>query len=89
MTRLNSRLNSHLNSRQANMHANPDASQQYRADRKRRSRPLLALLAPLALSGMVAASPFVSSGVQADYPVRDIRLIVPWPAGGGADAISR
>ncbi|WP_240548576.1 tripartite tricarboxylate transporter substrate binding protein [Cobetia sp. 4B] len=93
MTRLNSRLNSHLNSplnsRQANVHANPDASQHSRADRKRRSRPLLALLAPLALSGMVAASPFVSSGVQADYPVRDIRLIVPWPAGGGADAISR
>ncbi|WP_323752512.1 tripartite tricarboxylate transporter substrate binding protein [Marinobacter sp.] len=25
----------------------------------------------------------------ADYPSRDIRLIVPWPAGGGADAISR
>lgn len=25
----------------------------------------------------------------ADFPTRDIRLIVPWPAGGGADAISR
>lgn len=24
-----------------------------------------------------------------DFPTRDIRLIVPWPAGGGADAISR
>ena len=82
-------LNSRLNSRQANVNASSNASQQSRADRKRRSRPLLALLAPLALSGMVAASPFVSSGVQADYPVRDIRLIVPWPAGGGADAISR
>ena len=82
-------LNSRLNSRQANVNASSNASQQSRAGRKRCSRPLLALLAPLALSGMVAASPFVSSGVQADYPVRDIRLIVPWPAGGGADAISR
>lgn len=26
---------------------------------------------------------------QADFPQRDIRMIVPWPAGGGADAISR
>lgn len=53
------------------------------------SRPLIALLAPLALSGLMFATPFVSTTVQADYPVRDIRLIVPWPAGGGADAISR
>lgn len=30
-----------------------------------------------------------STTVTADYPSRDIRLIVPWPAGGGADAISR
>lgn len=30
-----------------------------------------------------------ASAVAADYPTRDIRLIVPWPAGGGADAISR
>jgi tripartite-type tricarboxylate transporter receptor subunit TctC len=25
----------------------------------------------------------------ADFPSRDVRLIVPWPAGGGADGISR
>ncbi|PJE36269.1 tripartite tricarboxylate transporter substrate binding protein [Pseudooceanicola lipolyticus] len=30
-----------------------------------------------------------TSVAAADYPTRDIRLIVPWPAGGGADAISR
>ncbi|MEV8467493.1 tripartite tricarboxylate transporter substrate binding protein [Fluviibacterium sp. DFM31] len=30
-----------------------------------------------------------SSVAAADFPTRDIRLIVPWPAGGGADAISR
>ncbi len=30
-----------------------------------------------------------ASVAAADFPTRDIRLIVPWPAGGGADAISR
>lgn len=30
-----------------------------------------------------------TSVTAADFPSRDIRLIVPWPAGGGADAISR
>lgn len=30
-----------------------------------------------------------ASAAAADFPTRDIRLIVPWPAGGGADAISR
>lgn len=30
-----------------------------------------------------------ASAAAADFPTRDIRVIVPWPAGGGADAISR
>lgn len=30
-----------------------------------------------------------ASTAQADYPERDIRAIVPWGAGGGADAIVR
>lgn len=30
-----------------------------------------------------------TSVAAADFPTRDIRMIVPWPAGGGADAISR
>ncbi|TNJ48061.1 tripartite tricarboxylate transporter substrate binding protein [Phaeobacter sp. B1627] len=30
-----------------------------------------------------------ASVAAAEFPTRDIRLIVPWPAGGGADAISR
>ena len=30
-----------------------------------------------------------SSVIAADFPSRDIRLIVPWAAGGGADGISR
>ncbi|WP_413285797.1 Bug family tripartite tricarboxylate transporter substrate binding protein [Vibrio sp. MA40-2] len=37
------------------------------------------------LSGILLASS-VSAAV---FPTRDIRMIVPWPAGGGADAISR
>ena len=32
---------------------------------------------------------FAASAVAADFPSRDIRLIVPWPAGGGVDGISR
>lgn len=31
----------------------------------------------------------VSTASAATFPTRDIRMIVPWPAGGGADAISR
>lgn len=38
-----------------------------------------------AISGLLLAA----SIHAADYPSRDIKLIVPWPAGGGADAISR
>ncbi|ASJ73907.1 hypothetical protein IMCC3135_19140 [Granulosicoccus antarcticus IMCC3135] len=39
----------------------------------------------------LAAALLVSSisSFAADFPTRDIRFIVPWPAGGGADAISR
>ena len=32
---------------------------------------------------------FAASAVAADFPSRAIRLIVPWPAGGGVDGISR
>ncbi|AWI78494.1 MAG: tripartite tricarboxylate transporter substrate binding protein [Betaproteobacteria bacterium HGW-Betaproteobacteria-13] len=37
-------------------------------------------------AGLCALAASVSA---ADFPARDIRLIVPWPAGGGADGISR
>ncbi|WP_136247909.1 Bug family tripartite tricarboxylate transporter substrate binding protein [Halomonas borealis] len=43
-----------------------------------------ATLATTALAAVVAVPT-----AQADFPQRDIRMIVPWPAGGGADAISR
>ncbi|PLW76090.1 Bug family tripartite tricarboxylate transporter substrate binding protein [Cohaesibacter celericrescens] len=45
-----------------------------------RNKVVLAIGACL-ISASVAAA--------ADFPTRDIRLIVPWPAGGGADSISR
>jgi len=38
---------------------------------------------------VIGACLLASTAAAADYPSRDIRLIVPWPAGGGADAISR
>lgn len=47
---------------------------------KRLKNQLLCVIGACLLTSTVAA---------ADYPSRDIRLIVPWPAGGGADAISR
>jgi tripartite-type tricarboxylate transporter receptor subunit TctC len=43
-------------------------------------------------SGLVMAAGLcvlAASASAADFPSRDIRLIVPWPAGGGADGISR
>ncbi|MEO9655970.1 Bug family tripartite tricarboxylate transporter substrate binding protein [Marinomonas sp.] len=39
--------------------------------------------------GAVSACILSTSLIAADFPTKDIRLIVPWPAGGGADAISR
>jgi tripartite-type tricarboxylate transporter receptor subunit TctC len=40
------------------------------------------------LSATVAAAPAVARARE-DYPARAIRLIVPWPAGGGVDAFGR
>lgn len=37
----------------------------------------------------LGASLLASSAIAADFPQRDIRLIVPWAAGGGTDGISR
>jgi len=42
----------------------------------------------LTLAGVIALST-VTGAVQADYPERDIRVIVPWGAGGGTDGIVR
>lgn len=45
-------------------------------------KPILTLAGAIALSTIAGA-------VQADYPERDIRVIVPWGAGGGTDGIVR
>ncbi|SDO23140.1 Bug family tripartite tricarboxylate transporter substrate binding protein [Vreelandella arcis] len=44
--------------------------------------------AMLTLAGAVALSS-ISAAALADYPERDIRVIVPWGAGGGTDGIVR
>lgn len=47
------------------------------------------LLAMSLTSTVFASTLVVVPYAYADFPQRDIRMIVPWPAGGGADAISR
>lgn len=47
-------------------------------------KSMLRKLSTLAILMAVAGSTFA-----ADFPTRDIRYIVPWPAGGGVDGISR
>ncbi|MED5295604.1 MAG: tripartite tricarboxylate transporter substrate binding protein [Pseudomonadota bacterium] len=41
------------------------------------------------LASVLLAAAVAVPVAQADFPQRDVRMIVPWPAGGGADAISR
>jgi tripartite-type tricarboxylate transporter receptor subunit TctC len=38
---------------------------------------------------MLAASALPSVGRGEDYPSKPIRMIVPWPAGGTADVVTR
>jgi tripartite-type tricarboxylate transporter receptor subunit TctC len=42
----------------------------------------------LAAAGFAAAA-FVSANASAEYPDKPIRLVVPWPAGGGSDVVAR
>lgn len=41
------------------------------------------------LGGVSLLLAIAGAGIAADFPTRDIRYIVPWPAGGGVDGISR
>ena len=47
---------------------------------------ITAMVGALFISSAAAQSPTAKS---VDYPVRPIRLVVPWPAGGGADVVGR
>ncbi len=46
-------------------------------------------LAKLAAVGIFFLGAFVMPALAADYPTEDIRMIVPWGAGGGTDGIVR
>ena len=41
------------------------------------------------LAGLILASPAWAQDAAAAYPSRAIRIIVPFPAGGAADALPR
>jgi len=48
-----------------------------------------ALLLAGAVVGLSVAAPTVRAQDASDYPNRDIRMIVPFPAGGGTDLVAR
>ena len=43
----------------------------------------------IAAIGVLAATAFSTASFAADYPSKDIRMIIPWGAGGGTDGIVR
>jgi len=54
----------------------------------KRNRMTRSPIATLALLFLASAAPVAAQGAGA-YPTKPVRLIVPWPAGGGTDIISR
>jgi tripartite-type tricarboxylate transporter receptor subunit TctC len=55
-----------------------------RGTTRREALRVCASAAAVPLLGMVAAA-----AAETDYPARPVRVIVPYPAGGGADTVSR
>ena len=49
----------------------------------------LAFLLRTPLLGLAAALAFAGSAAAQSYPTKLIRIIVPWPAGGGIDTVAR
>ena len=54
----------------------------------RRARPVIAVGA-LLLGGMLAGPLAVATAMASDYPSRTVTIVVPYPAGGGVDAMAR
>ena len=52
-------------------------------------RRLLVATMPAILSASFCMSAHGAERAAGDYPVRPVRLVVPWPAGGGADTVGR
>src|SRR5208283_4334671 len=51
--------------------------------------PVTRLVTALAWTGFCALALLAAAAAETDYPSRPIRLIVPYPAGGGNDVIAR
>ncbi len=57
--------------------------------RQQGSRPSFRRLVGAALAALGALAPQVSSAADLSYPERPIHVVVPFPAGGGADTLAR
>src|SRR4051794_3781099 len=56
-----------------------------------RGKPMIELLRRITMVAIASAAAFAATAVAhaADYPTRPITLVVPYPAGGGVDAMAR
>ena len=54
-----------------------------------RARPRLLATTVTALCGLVMAGPALAQSASAPYPTRALRMIAPFPPGGGTDQLAR